>query len=126
MKQIVISVLLVVAVAALPAPADARNKVLDQYCSPTGDYCTNLHRDNGKVVAEIGTFSFSGKYQLCVNPPRAGQDCSQFRMRRVPHGIFRGRVKLARHFNLRRSGRYSVSFRLDGYKLGQTLHFRKG
>ncbi len=60
MKRIVISVLLAAAVAALPAPAEARTKVLDQYCSPTGDYCTNVQRAGGKIVAEIRTFSFTG------------------------------------------------------------------
>lgn len=126
MNRIVISVLLVAAVAALPAPAEARTKVLDQYCSPTGDYCTNVQRADGTIVAEIRTFSFTGNYQLCVNPPKSGRDCSEFRLRRVPHGIYQGRVKLARHFNLRRNGRYSVSFRYGGYRLGESLHFKKG
>ena len=126
MQRVVIAGLLVAAMAVSATPTEARSKVIDQYCSPTGDYCTNLQRANGKMVAEVRTFSFTGTYQLCVNKPRAGRDCSEFRLRRVPHGIYQGRVKLARHFNLRRNGRYSVSFRLDGYKLGQALHFKKG
>ena len=126
MKRVVIAGLLAAAVALVATPAEARNKVLDQYCSPTGDYCTNLQRANGKTIAEVRTFSFTGTYQLCVNPPRAGRDCSEFRLRRVPHGIYQGRVKLARHFNLSRDGRYTVSFRYGGDRLGQALHFRKG
>lgn len=127
MKRILISALAVAAgLTCFAASAAAAPNWVDQYCSPTGDYCTGLIRSQGRMTSDLSTFSFTGMYQLCVNPPRAAKQCSMFRLRHVDHGILRGRVALSRHFDLRRRGRYSVSFHWSGYRIGHTLHFRKG
>ena len=107
------------------ASADASIKWVDQYCSPSGDLCSGLYRNSGRMTSDLSTFSFRGKYQLCVKAPRATQDCKRFRLRRANHGILRGRVRLAKHFNLRRNGRYAVSFYSTGFRVGPALHFRK-
>lgn len=119
-------VLVIAATGMLMAsPAQAASKPVDSYCSPTGDYCQGLLRAKDGIKADLRAFSFRGTYQLCVDPPKARQSCERFRFRRASFGIFKGRVTLARHFDLKRRGRYSVTWRTSGFKIGQTLHFRK-
>ena len=45
--------------------------VRDRYCSPTGDYCTSAQRSGGAIKLRLATFSFSGRYRLCVKPKYA-------------------------------------------------------
>ncbi len=112
-------------VASAPTPATAAPKPVTTYCSPTGDYCQGIVRQGGRLRANLSTFSFSGTYQLCVRTPRVGLDCSLFTLRRDRNGIYQGSVGLSRHFNLRPKGRYFVTWRYAGSKLGKKLSFKK-
>ncbi|MBK5233906.1 MAG: hypothetical protein JJE13_13115 [Thermoleophilia bacterium] len=107
--------------------ANAGSGQLDSYCSPTSDFCQELVRDDGRVKAQLSTFSFRGKIQLCVqDPPATGHRfCEKFRLRSKAHGIYLSRVTLSRHFDFEFPGRYSVSWRFAGTKIGKTLHFRR-
>lgn len=114
-----------IAIAGFSTTAEAAPNPVDSYCSPTGDYCQSIVRQNGRLRAKISTFSFTGTYQLCVRTPRAGTDCNLFRLRRDSHDIYQGSIGLSRHFNLQPSGRYTVTWRYSGYRLGKALHFTK-
>jgi hypothetical protein len=51
------------------------------YCSPSGDYCVGVRSTGSAFLLSIATFSFSGRYKLCVTGP-AGRGCKTFRLRR--------------------------------------------
>lgn len=109
------------AMAILTGPAQA--KVVDSYCSPSGDFCLSVKKGDRAVRMQIATFSFSGEYALCVEPPAGGRDCDKFELRRRGD-IYEDSVSLAGNFPDRASGRYSVTWKLSGGKIGKTLHFR--
>ncbi len=115
----------IAAIVAAASTAQAAPKPVDSYCSPTGDYCQGIVRQNGRLRAKLSTFSFTGIYQLCVRTPRVGTDCNLFRLRRDGNGIYQGSIGLSRHFNLRPVGRYTVTWRYSGSRLGKSLHFTK-
>jgi|GEM_PF-2516006 len=106
--------------------ASAAPKPKVSYCSPTGDYCQGIFRQNGRLRANISTFSFSGDYQLCVINRTHGRQCNTLQLRRGCSGIFQGSVGLAKHFRFQAKGRYSVIWRLDSHTIGKKLSFRKG
>jgi hypothetical protein len=120
----VIAALSVCLLLAAP-PASAKIRTLDSYCSPSGDYCTAVQRRDGRVNLLIRTFSFRGRYRLCVRPPGGRRECRSFKLVATRHGIFASRIDLSRNFSLRARGRYAVSWRKGRTKLGPTLHFRK-
>jgi hypothetical protein len=109
---------------ASPAPASAE-RVLDSYCSPSGDYCTVVVRSHGRIKLVLRTFSFRGSYELCVRPPGLSRECKSFRLFATRHGIYASRVDLARNFASSPRGRYAVSWRYEGFRVGRALHFRK-
>ncbi|HEX7244071.1 MAG TPA: hypothetical protein VF245_00725 [Solirubrobacterales bacterium] len=109
---------------APPTPA-AADRVLDSHCSPSGDYCTAVVRSRGRIKLVLRTFSFRGSYELCVRPPGLPRECKSFRLFATRHGIYASRVDLARNFVTSRRGRYAVSWRYEGFRVGPALHFRK-
>jgi hypothetical protein len=114
-----------VAFLLVPAAASARTRAIDSYCSPTGDFCTYVARSGGRVKLVLRTFSFRGRYRLCVKPPRHSRQCRSYRLVARRHGIYASRIDFARHFFHRASGRYTVSWHLSGSRIGPPLHFRK-
>jgi len=111
------------AVLGAAAPANAAPMEIDSYCSSTGDFCQGLYRTDGKVRAKLTTFSFRGNIQLCVSGPMP-RDCKKFRLR-GDGDIFTSSVGLAKHFALDASGRYAVTWRYRGSRIGMKLHFNK-
>jgi hypothetical protein len=109
----------------MPSAASAGHQ-LDSYCSPTGDYCTGVFASHGSISAILRTFSFRGTYRLCVRPPGERFACRTFALRSKAHGIYEGRVGLARQFGPLRRGRYAVRWMSEGFAIGPTLHFRLG
>ena len=107
------------AVLALPVAADARTG----YCSPTGDYCTSVRDARGGPLLRLGSFAFSGRYRICVTPPRGSRTCRSFRLRRGR--LFESTVRWSRHFPDRGKGVYRVRWLLGSTKLGPRLGFRR-
>lgn len=124
MWKLVGSAVVVISMLFAVTPSSAAPKPIDTYCSPSGDYCNGLFRQNG-VRAKISTFSFRGYYGICVRSRMTGRDCKDFRLRRDSDGIFQGSVGLARHFNIRPRGRYAVTWTYGGSRIGKKLNFRK-
>jgi hypothetical protein len=117
----VVAVLLV----ASAGPASAAH-VIDSYCSPTGDFCTGVFREGGRIKFKIDTFSFRGTYKLCVKPPREPRECKSFNLVRKSGGIYGSKIDFGRAFSSHRNGRYAVSWHTEGFRIGKTLHFSKG
>jgi hypothetical protein len=94
----------------------------DKYCSPTGDFCTSAQRSGGAVKLRLATFSFSGRYRLCVTPTRAASTCKTFPLRRRG-GQWVSEVRWYKHFPTRGTGLYRVTWHHGGVRLGPPLTF---
>ena len=117
-----IAVAFVVAAVALVLAAGAQSAYRDKYCSPTGDYCTSAARSGGAVKLRLATFSFSGRYKLCVKPPSGARACKSFPLRRRS-GQWVSEVFWYRQFPNRGTGIYTVTWLYGGTRLGPPLSF---
>jgi hypothetical protein len=114
---------LAVAVAvSLVLAAAASAAYRDRYCSPTGDYCTSAQRSGGAVKLRLATFSFSGRYRLCVKPTGRAATCKSFPLRRRS-GQWVSSVTWYRNFPNRGTGLYTVTWHYGGVRLGPPLTF---
>jgi hypothetical protein len=111
------------AALSVPASASAVHQP-GSNCSLTGDYCIAVFPSDGGLTAVLRTFSFRGAYELCVRPPKESFDCRAFALRPKAHGIYEGRVSLARQFGPLSRGRYAIRWMSSGTAIGGTLHFR--
>jgi hypothetical protein len=121
-RRIAASLFATVALFVAVAPSSASAGVIDSYCSPTGDYCTGILREGGRIKLSISTFSFTGDYKLTVKLPGVCSQTKTFRLRSKPQGIFSSNVDFARNFSCDGPGRYAVSWRWRGTQLGPALH----
>ena len=117
-----IAVALVAASVALALAAGAQSAYRDKYCSPTGDYCTSAVKSGGAVKLRLATFSFSGRYKLCVKPSTGARSCKTFPLRRRS-GQWVSEVLWYRNFPNRGTGIYTVTWLYGGTRLGPPLSF---
>jgi hypothetical protein len=113
---------LTVVLAALVLATPASGRPRDRYCSPTGDYCTSALRKSGAIKLSLSTFSFSGRYRLCVKPTVGAQTCKSFPLRR-DGDVWRSVVTWHRNFPNKGSGLYRVTWFYGGVRLGPPLTF---
>jgi hypothetical protein len=113
---------LAVTAAALVLAAAAPGAFRDKYCSPTGDYCTSAVRSSGTVKLRLATFSFSGRYKLCVKPTTGAQTCKSYPLRRRS-SQWVSDVVWYRNFPNRGTGVYTVTWSYGGTRLGPPLKF---
>lgn len=118
----IVVALALVALLAAPSLAEARKRRV--YCSPTGDYCVGAQRKRGKVFLRISTFSFTGRYKLCVRTPRGTRTCKVFGLRRTSHGLYSSSVRWRRHFPDDGRGLYRARWYKFGSGLGPQVFFR--
>jgi hypothetical protein len=102
-------------------------QVKDSYCGPTGNYCTAILQQKGRIKFEIVAIvssPFRGSYKLCVEPPHEPRECRSFKFvsRKGGRG---GIIDFERNFSHRRSGRYAVTWHYKGSRIGSVLHFSK-
>ena len=105
----------------MPAAVQAKAS----YCSPTGDYCTSIAKRTGGIALRIGTFSFTGKYRLCVRGPDGKANCRIFSLKETKAGIFQSTKGWRKHFPDRGRGNYRVRWQKFGSNLGPALTFRR-
>ncbi len=102
---------------SLGAASTASAAVLDDYCSPTGDYCTSVQEGKSNLKFKLVSLAFDGKFTLCLKGPD-GKDCSDFRLaQRGDHWEFTVTYKA------NEPGNYAVTWFYQGSKLGRTLKF---
>jgi hypothetical protein len=109
-------------VGSLALAATASAALRDRYCSPTGDYCTSAARSAGAVKLRLATFSFSGRYRLCVKPAARTRTCKSFPLLRRS-GMWVSEVRWYRQFPNAGSGIYTVTWHYGGVRLGPPLMF---
>lgn len=107
---------------ALVLAAGASGAIRDRYCSPTGDYCTSAQKKAGAIKLTLSTFSFSGRYRLCVKPTGAAQTCKSFPLRRRGD-VWRSEVTWYKNFPNRSTGIFRVTWHYGGVRLGPSLTF---
>jgi hypothetical protein len=117
--SLAISLLLMLGI--FTARADAA--LLSGYCQqPTGDYCTSVSRSQaGKIILGFNTFSFSGRYTLCVRLVRLNNiQCRKFPLH-PRGGVYVSRVNFRQKFLPAGRGRWCASWHKGGFKLGPSL-----
>jgi hypothetical protein len=124
-RSILILAILIALLTIMSSPAGAKAKLVDSYCSPSGDYCTYVLREHGRVKLAIRTFSFAGPYSLCVKPPGQHRECNSYRLANLKFGTKASRIDFGRNYFHRSRGRYSVSWHSEGFRIGPALHFRR-
>ncbi|HKG11198.1 MAG TPA: hypothetical protein VKB07_11555 [Gaiellaceae bacterium] len=117
-----IAVALAAVAVTLVVAAGAQSAYRNRYCSPTGDYCTSATPSGGAVKLRLATFSFSGRYKLCVKPSTGVRICKTFPLRRRS-GQWVSEVLWYRHFPNRGTGLYTVTWFYGGQRLGPPLTF---
>ena len=104
--------------AATPA-AQARSS----YCSPSGDYCIQVKKKDGRIYLRIGTFSFTGRVRVCVRAPGDRRVCRKSRLRKRG-GLYRSSIRWNRRYPNGGRGIYRVRWYWQGNRLGPALTFR--
>lgn len=117
-----VAVCLVVLAVSLVTAASASAVYRDKYCSPTGDYCTSATRSAGAVKLRLATFSFSGRYKLCVKRAGGVQTCKTFRLVRRS-GQWVSDVTWYKQFPNGGTGIYTATWFHGGTRLGPPLTF---
>lgn len=116
---------------AATAPASAAYKpkrYLARYCSPSGDLCYGIFRQErlDRIVFQITTQErYFRSYRICVTTPTGARRCRNFPLNRQTP-IYGSHVYWRRYFGDHGPGVYQVSWRTQsGTRLGPTLRFRR-
>ena len=95
------------------------------YCSPTGDYCTQIFKRDGHRHFALRTFSHRGQVKFCVAGPNGNKTCRNRRLRKSGNGIYVARIRWDTNFPKAGRGTYRVRVYWEGYRLGPALTFRR-
>jgi len=105
--------------------AAAAGKMVDSYCSPTGDYCTAIHKKaDGTRIFEVRSFpKLFGEVNVCVT--KRTRVCHSARLNKGPH-IWFFHIRWQGNYPKEGFGRYKVRWVLpSGDALGKALYFRR-
>ena len=104
-----------------PVGAEARSS----YCSPTGDYCTQVFKRNGHRHFQLRTFSYRGEVKICVAAPNGVKACRKRRLRSRSRGIWVATIRWDTDYPSGGRGTYRVRFYWQGTRLGPALSFKR-
>jgi len=114
-----------VSLTTVPA-ASAASKVVDSYCSPSGDYCSLiLKKADGSIVFSIRAFAnYFGQATACVKKDtRACHTTSP----RKDGGLFFWNIRRQGNYPNEGPGEYTVRWRdSGGNAIGPALSFNRG
>jgi hypothetical protein len=118
---------LVLALAAglvAPSAASPAEQIrIGSYCSTSGDVCYGIFQQGQTFRFELTLAArYFSRYQICVQPPSGASTCKTFPVRRRGQQ-FGGTVIWNRYFPSRGPGRYRVTWKQNGQRLGPTLRF---
>jgi hypothetical protein len=105
---------------ATPAVAE----VIDNYCSPSGDYCTRIvEKASGTFVFKIVAFAdYFGEVDACVT--KDTEACETVRPREGNNDLFTWKIAWQARFPDEGTGRYTLRWFDEGQRIGPPLHFR--
>ena len=123
--SIVVGLVVLALVTATVTTASAASRVLDSYCSPSGDYCTYVtKKDSGKILFQIRAFAnYFGRSQACVTKDsRVCQGRSPHRQ----HDLYVWSISWQGNYPNQGTGRYRVRW-IDsrGNQVGHALSFQQ-
>ena len=116
---------MVVSVGAMAAPAIAGSRTLDDYCSPSGDYCTLvIEKASGTILFKIRAFAdYFGTSEACVTKDT---EVCHSRSPREGSVLFTWSIRWQANYPDEGAGRYKVRwFDESGSRIGPALHFRR-
>jgi hypothetical protein len=94
-------------------------------CAPEDAWCIAVfHKTDHRIHLELAGFQVSGRYRLCVTPPKRSETCRSFTLRPQGNGANISSVIFTRNFPHATHGRYHVRWIYGGRQLGRTLAFR--
>jgi hypothetical protein len=127
MRTKVPAVILAVVLSAVMLPAaSATTKVVDGYCSPSGDYCTSIvKKADGTIVFKIRAFAdYFGRATACVT--KETRACRSTSPGTDAHDLFVWSIRWQGHYPKEDPGRYKVRWLSGGEPIGPALYFRRG
>lgn len=117
-----VSILAAVVILGAASATPAAGKIPVVFCFKDR-YCVGVFKKakSGRIDFRIGSFSFHGRYKLCVTDPAGLRICHRYRL-----GRFCGcSIKdWKRNFPDAREGQYKVEWRRRGHKLAPAQFFR--
>jgi hypothetical protein len=109
----------------LAGGASAAAPPLKHYCSPDGQWCTDVVGSKAnEILLKLATFNAAG-HTLCVNPPRGKTNCRKLNLVKGSTALYHADVRWASKFPRRGRGLYRVTWKLaTGERLGPALGFK--
>lgn len=120
----VLLALLTLATPSASSAGKAKEKAVDTYCSPTGDYCTEVVRKKGSYFFKLVTFAHRGKARFCAQPKGRRKTCRRTKLRNDGDGVYLARINWNRKFPSKGSARRKVTVFAQGSRLGRALSFK--
>jgi hypothetical protein len=110
-------------VAAVPGTAAEHGRV-KSYCSPSGDVCYGILKNDALVYRFRLTLAakYFSRYRICVLPLGQTATCRSFPVRKTGAG-WGGTVIWQRHYPVRGPRGYRVTWRQGERRLGPSLTF---
>ncbi len=117
------------ALLSVAALAGARPRVIDNYCSESGDFCQSilLSKKGGQIKFELVsvTAAVQGEYTLCVKG-ESGKQCKEFFLEQLPdEEAWADKVNWEENFR-EDLGEFVVKWKYLGNRLGEKLRFGVG
>jgi len=112
---------------AVPATGATGSHVVDSYCSPSGDYCTQVvKKADGTIVFGIRAFAdYFGKATACVT--KVTRVCHSTTARKDTHGLYLWNIRWQGNYPKEGPGQYKVRWSYaGGSPIGEALYFDRG
>ncbi len=123
LRMVVVTAVAAVLVALVPAPARAYHRP-NLYCSESGDLCQSTRKVDGvRKLRIVLAGRYFSSFHLCVRSPDGTEWCAPYRIRERANGTFGRTADWFKQWGGRQQGSYTVSWWVDGSRLGWRLGF---
>lgn len=111
------------AAIAAPAPPPAHAAQDPHQCDAAMKWCVGAFMKHGRRFLDVAILDETGRYRVCVTPPRAKARCKSFTLVKIATGAGFSSVAFTKHFPHARRGRYAVRWTYEGHQVGPVLRF---
>lgn len=98
----------------------------EQWCGPSGDTCTSVRKFKGVRTLSFATFALRGSVAICVTAAEGEAVCKTRKLRRGKFDLYKASLKWSSNYPRDPAGKRSVTFEIDGAKVGPALTFTTG